>query len=90
MNFDLSMKCEICGDKTRINWGNSGHILCENHFDERTNFKHTAINKNSAYHENNLIEISKSNKWWAILWLGVITPGIGSLIFMLQTKNRIE
>ena len=35
------MKCEVCGKKTRINWGNAGVILCEEHLSKVNLFKAT-------------------------------------------------
>jgi hypothetical protein len=80
------MECEVCNRKTRINWGNSEHILCEEHFG--TELSPSDLQKHSIETVNPrlwakvfivgifIIELLLLPLWWVMFVLSV--PGNGA------------
>ncbi|WP_019621531.1 hypothetical protein [Amphritea japonica] len=66
------MKCEICGEKTGINWGEGNTVLCKKHSDRASElepFKKASQKENEAEHKKQVeLEKKKTNSPSMLRW----------------------
>ncbi len=76
------MQCEICNRPTRINWGDSQHVLCETHCDRYTDELGEKSLSSSADSDRRtakfllifflVIEVILLPLWWGLLILSTL------------------